>query len=48
MPHLYIEDPASPGRYIPHNPGRPIWLILLCKAVGFLYEVVCTENKKKD
>jgi hypothetical protein len=47
-PKTFREVPGHPGRFEPHNPGLPLWRIIVCKAVTFLYDIMCREQKSTE
>lgn len=47
MAQLYRQVPGDPSKYEPHNPGFPIWRLILCKLVSLLYDVFCRPMKDK-
>lgn len=48
MTQTYREIPNQPGRFEPHNPGLPLWRIILCKAVTLLYDVLCRPQQQNQ
>ncbi len=41
MKNTYRATNIDKTMFEEHNPGQPLWLIIVCKAITFLYDAVC-------
>lgn len=48
MATTYREISGHPNLFEAHNPGRPIWLIILCKVISALNALLCENESMKD